>query len=629
MEPVDILREYWGYSAFRTGQEDVICAVIDGQDVLALFPTGGGKSICYQVPALALDGCCIVISPLIALMKDQTDALIERNVPATFLHSGMNRQQVRNELDRMVRSELKLIYVAPERLANREFLGYVKNSNISFIAVDEAHCISQWGFDFRPSYRMIKELRESVPKAPVMALTASATPEVQKDISTQLALKEPLVARRSFSRENLSYRVSFSEDKPGVMIDQINEVDGAVVVYVRNRRLTVQLADLLRDAGISAEAYHAGMSYEERNRIQYDWMHNKAKVVVSTNAFGMGVDKADVRLVVHYLLPDSLESYYQESGRAGRDGKAARCLLLFNPDDETQAVQNLNAQHPPLPFAELIYEALGNYLGVAYNAGQGNSYEFDLTDFSKKFEHKPIQIYHALNALEKLGYLKLSEGLRIPSRAKFIISSRELYDFQVRFEKFDHFIKILLRRYAGINTEFVNVVEKDIAAQWGKPVGEVHKGLQLLTEQGVMEYVPRSDKPRVTYLRARVREVTDPENFLAANIERNQSRLQQMLEYVKAESCRMQFICAYFGDNLEEPCGQCDICMLKAKLSGRRIKGEKLAELIMQALDEAPFGFEELSDKVGITPDRLRSELDWLLQEERIAVDDDGRFSCR
>ena len=629
LEPVEILQEYWGYSAFRTGQEDVIRAVIEGRDVLALFPTGGGKSICYQVPALALDGCCIVISPLIALMKDQTDTLIEKNIPATFLHSGMNRQQIRHELERMVRSELKLIYVAPERLANREFLGYVKNSKVSLIAVDEAHCISQWGFDFRPSYRMIKELRETVPKIPVMALTASATPQVQEDISSQLALKDPLVARRSFSRENLSYKVSFSEDKLGVMIDQINEVDGSVVVYVRNRRLTVQLADLLRDAGVPAEAYHAGMTYEERNRIQYDWMHNKVKVVVSTNAFGMGVDKADVRLVVHYLLPDSLESYYQESGRAGRDGKEAGCLLLFNPDDETQAIQNLNAQHPPPAFSELIYEALGNYLGVAYNAGQGNSYDFDLTDFSKKFEHKPIQIYHALNALEKLGYLKLSDGLRIPSRAKFIISSRELYDFQVRYEKYDQFIKILLRRYAGINTEFVNINEKDIAVQSGGSLGEVQKNLQLLTEQGVMEYVPRSDKPRITFLRARVREITDPENFLAANLDRNQSRLQKMLQYVNAESCRMQFICSYFGENLEEPCGHCDICMLKSKLSRQRIKGETLAELIMQALNEAPFGFEGLSDKIGISPDQLRSELDWLLQEERIAVDDDGRFSCR
>jgi len=562
-------------------------------------------------------------------MKDQTDALIARNIPATFLHSGMNRQQVRNELERMVRSELKLIYVAPERLSNREFIGYVKNSKISLIAVDEAHCISQWGFDFRPSYRLIKELRTSVPKAPVLALTASATPEVQKDIVAQLELRDPLVEKRSFSRTNLSYLVSFSEDKPGVMIDQIKDVEGSVVVYVRNRRLTLQLADLMKDAGLSAEAYHAGMAHDRRNRIQQAWMQDKVKVVVSTNAFGMGVDKADVRLVVHYLLPDSLESYYQESGRAGRDGKDARCLLLFNPDDESQAIQNLNAQHPPLNFAELIYEALGNYLGVAYNAGQGNSYEFDLTDFSKKFEHKPIQIYHALNALEKLGYLKMSEGLRIPSRAKFIVSSRELYDFQVKYEKFDLLVKILLRKYAGINTEFVNISERDISSQWGRPIDDVQKNLELMTQQGVIEYIPHTEKPRITFLRARTREITDPDNFLAANLKRNKSRLNWMLDYIKAESCRMQFICSYFGENLDEPCGHCDICTLKKKLSGRRISNRGTVEMILNALKNAQLGFEELSDHIGISSEQLREELDWLIQEGRVVVDDDGRFFCR
>ena len=562
-------------------------------------------------------------------MKDQTDALIARNIPATFLHSGMNRQQVRNELERMVRSELKLIYVAPERLSNREFIGYVKNSKISLIAVDEAHCISQWGFDFRPSYRLIKELRTSVPKAPVLALTASATPEVQKDIVAQLELRDPLVEKRSFSRTNLSYLVSFSEDKPGVMIDQIKDVEGSVVVYVRNRRLTLQLADLMKDAGLSAEAYHAGMAHDRRNRIQQAWMQDKVKVVVSTNAFGMGVDKADVRLVVHYLLPDSLESYYQESGRAGRDGKDARCLLLFNPDDESQAIQNLNAQHPPLNFAELIYEALGNYLGVAYNAGQGNSYEFDLTDFSKKFEHKPIQIYHALNALEKLGYLKMSEGLRIPSRAKFIVSSRELYDFQVKYEKFDLLVKILLRKYAGINTEFVNISERDISSQWGRPIDDVQKNLELMTQQGVIEYIPHTEKPRITFLRARTCEITDPDNFLAANLKRNKSRLNWMLDYIKAESCRMQFICSYFGENLDEPCGHCDICTLKKKLSGRRISNRGTVEMILNALKNAQLGFEELSDHIGISSEQLREELDWLIQEGRVVVDDDGRFFCR
>lgn len=605
----------------------MIRSVIEGRDVLALFPTGGGKSLCYQVPALALDGCCIVISPLVALMKDQTDALLSRNIQATFLHSGMSRQQVRRELDRMVRSDLKMIYVAPERLANRDFLGYVKNSNISFIAVDEAHCISQWGFDFRPSYRMISELRKIDPKIPVIALTASATPQVEQDITKQLELVDPLVARRSFSRDNLSYTVSFSEDKLGVMADRINDANGSVVVYVRNRRLTVQLADLLRDAGITADAYHAGMSYEDRNQIQHSWMNNKSKVVVSTNAFGMGVDKADVRLVVHYLIPDSLESYYQESGRAGRDGKDSSCLLFFNPDDETQALKNLNAQHPPLDFVSLIYEALGNYLGVAYNAGQGMAYEFDLPDFSKKFDYKPIQIYHALGAMEKLGYLKLSEGLRIPSRAKFIIPGRELYDFQVRYEKFDRFIKILLRRYAGINTEFVNIDEKEIAGMWGNPVSKVRSTLAALNEYEVMDYTPRTEKPQLIFVRARTREITDPDNFLAANLERNRKRLHRMLDYVNAESCRMQFICDYFGENLEEPCGQCDICKLKTRLSARKLSESERIEMVDEVLTGRALSFEELSEKTGIPDQQLREELDWLLQEGRVIAQDDGRFS--
>ncbi|MCB9245925.1 MAG: RecQ family ATP-dependent DNA helicase [Flavobacteriales bacterium] len=615
---ISALEQYWNFNTFRDGQLEAIEALASGRDTFVMFPTGGGKSLCYQVPAVVLDGCCLVVSPLIALMKDQVDALLGKGIPAGFIHSGLSRQQVVNEMECLISGSYKLLYVAPERLQSQEFKGYLRNAKISFLAVDEAHCISQWGFDFRPGYRNIRIIREIHPNIPVMALTASATPRVKADIIASLGLRKPFEIQKSFARPNLSYRVDYKENKIGAMIGELQKSSGTALIYVRNRRLTLQIAEQVRQAGFTCQAYHAGMSHLERINIQKGWMDGEYRVVVATNAFGMGIDKSNVRLVMHYMIPDSLESYYQEAGRAGRDGKESSCVLFYREEDAQVSRKGVNAQYPGVAFINMMYESLANYLQIPVGSGEGVTYEFELNAFAQRYSYPAIQVFHALNNLEKLGYIKMSEAVHIPSRVFFKLSGTELYAFQVRYFYYDALLKALLRSYGGIMTAPVRIQENKIAELIGVPKAEVVHSLKQLDDIGVLNYTPSTDKPTITFLRSRPQEISDPERLLEFNRERNLERMEKLIAYAEAEQCRMQNICSYFGEELEQSCGTCDICMLRKRIEAGGGNFGTVAQRLENLLKQGPVAFSELAERLEASPDMTREVIRWYEAEGKV-----------
>ena len=500
----DILQKYWGHSAFRPLQEEIIHSVLEGRDTLALLPTGGGKSICFQVPALALPGICIVITPLIALMQDQVAQLNRRGIPATALFSGLRKRQIDILLDNCIYGNTKFLYVSPERLKTDLFIERAKQMNISLLVIDEAHCISQWGHDFRPPYLEIAAFRALIPNVPCIALTASANEEVKQEIQEKLQFKHAAVFQKSFSRANLSYSVLYESDKDQKLCTMLQRVPGSSIVYVRNRRRTQEISDMLSKAGISSTFYHAGLPSEVRSARQKDWIEGKIYCIVATNAFGMGIDKPDVRLVVHLDLPDTIEAYYQEAGRAGRDEKKAYAAILYEEKD----VLDLTAQwEKSFPTAETIkrtYQAVSNYLQVAEGSGELQSYDFDWMDLCKRFNLPSSQTYFALKTLEAEGLILLNEAFQNPSKIRFIVSSTELYDFQIRNEKFESFLKGLLRIYGGnLYTQFVSISEADFALQIKIPPAEVERNLALLEKFELIEYDKQNGLPKLVFLTPR------------------------------------------------------------------------------------------------------------------------------
>ncbi len=499
-----ILLKYWGFSSFRPLQEDIIQSVLEGKDTLALLPTGGGKSLCYQVPALAREGLCLVISPLISLMKDQVDTLKKRGIKAVAIHSGMHPDEIDIALDNSKYGDVKLLYISPERLSTLKMRESLRHISVNLLAVDEAHCISQWGYDFRPPYLRIAEIRQLIPDVPVLALTATATQGVVKDIQKKLGFKTENVFQKSFERKNLTYLVIKEEDKMKRLLKIIAKVNGSGIVYVRSRRQTKEIAELLLKNKIKANYYHAGLDRKTRVQRQSDWMNEEIRIIVATNAFGMGIDKPNVRLVIHLDLPDCLEAYFQEAGRAGRDEKQAYAVLLFENADILDARHNLLISFPEPNVIKNIYQALGNYYQLPVGAGKDLQFEFDLFSFSDKNKFNSIITFNALKFLEKEGYLILTEALHNPSRLFIKTDKESLYRFQVANEFYDHFIKIILRSYTGIFTEFVKINETELAQRTKLSTEEIKMHLNRLQKLQILDYIPQTEKPLLIFTRERL-----------------------------------------------------------------------------------------------------------------------------
>ncbi|HHN47896.1 MAG TPA: ATP-dependent DNA helicase RecQ, partial [Bacteroidales bacterium] len=491
----NILLKYWGYQEFRPRQEEIIQSVLDGNDTLALLPTGGGKSICFQVPALAKEGLCLVITPLIALMQDQVENLKRKNINAVAIYSGMHRNQIELALDNCMFGDVKFLYLSPERLETEKFRAVLTRLNINLIAVDEAHCISQWGYDFRPPYLRIAAIRVFLPNVPVLALTATATPRVVKDIQDKLGFAAENVFKQSFERKNLTYVVQLEENKLGRLLKICDRIKGTGIVYVRNRRRTREISDFLNSQKVSANFYHAGLDPATRNKRQTAWMTGQTRVMVSTNAFGMGIDKPNVRFVVHMDLPDSLEAYFQEAGRGGRDGNTSYAVVLYEKADIIDLRHNHELSYPAIDLIKKVYHALGNYFQLATGSGKDRSFDFELSEFCNQYRLNPVTTFSALKFLEKEGYLMLSEDVGSPSLVNIKTKKENLYRFQVENPMYDPFIKLLLRSYSGLFTTFARISEAEIARRMPMPINDVIKTLHTLNQAGLITYVPRKEKP--------------------------------------------------------------------------------------------------------------------------------------
>ncbi len=560
----EILQKHWGYTEFRPLQREIIESVAGGRDTVALLPTGGGKSLTYQVPALALEGLTIVVTPLIALMKDQVDALRRRGINAVAVNSAMSAREVDIALNNCVFGDVKLLYIAPERIGTRMFTGRVANMNVSLVAVDEAHCISEWGYDFRPSYLEIKSLREVLPGVPFLAVTATATSQVLDDIVRNLDLEDPQVFRGSFARPNISFVVREGENKADQMLRVIRSVPGSGIVYVRTRRHAEEIAAALREEGIAAEHYHAGLDYRLRSVRQEAWLKGQIRVIVATNAFGMGIDKADVRFVIHHRMPDSVEAYYQEAGRAGRDGLKAYAVLMHDAQDTAVAGRRIDMEFPAIPKIREVYEALFNYIQMGIGSGREFASAFDLQAFSVRFKLFPLTAFNALKILEMNGYLTLTDPSESPTRIMFRIGREELYKLQVSRADLEGFIKALLRSYTGLFTELTAIDEEYLASRSGYTTGTVAQMLYQLSAMRVISYVPRRSTPLLILHENRVPAADvhiRPETYHRRR-EMSQLRGAAMAEYAENHTmCRSVMLREYFDEQGARPCGVCDVCL--------------------------------------------------------------------
>ena len=562
MTAVEVLKEYWGYDAFRPKQEEIVRTALEGKDVLAILPTGGGKSICFQVPAMMKEGIAIVVTPLIALMKDQVQNLNARGIKAMCINAGMGRREVDNALNNALYGDYKFLYVSPERLGTRMFQGYVQEMNVSYIVVDEAHCISQWGYDFRPDYLEIGKLRELV-DAPVIALTATATPQVADDVMDRLGFKEKCLIKSGFERQNLSYIVRRCEDKLGQLLSICNGVNGTGIVYVRSRKKTEELAAFLSSNGIRASFYHAGLSQELRTERQEAWKNDRIRVMACTNAFGMGIDKPDVRFVVHFDVPDSPEAYFQEAGRGGRDGRRSFAVMLWNSTDTKRLRQLAAASFPSLEYVEDIYHKVHIFYDIPYDAGVGRQLKFELEEFCRHFGLQRSSAYYAVRYIERTGHWTMSEDIDISTKVQIMADRNELYDMELPDPKMTVVLELLMRRYTGLFSYPVPVEEDYVASHAGISVPMLRQLLYRLSLEHVIKYIP-CDHATVIFLhhdRLRPKNVNlDPKKYEMLK-ESFTSRMQKMIDYVSEESiCRSRYLLEYFGQTESADCGTCDVC---------------------------------------------------------------------
>ncbi|MCC8426662.1 ATP-dependent DNA helicase RecQ [Mucilaginibacter sp. UR6-11] len=605
----EILKTYWDHDIFRPMQEDIIQSVLLGHDTLALLPTGGGKSVCFQVPAIAKEGICIVVSPLIALMKDQVENLKQKGIEAVAITAGMSKREIDLSLDNCIYGQVKFLYLSPERLLSELVRERIKYMKVNLFAVDEAHCISQWGYDFRPAYLHIADLRELHPEVPVLALTATATAEVRIDIQQKLKFVNGVVFQKSFERKNISYVVQYEENKLRKMLDIATGVKGSGIVYVRSRRECAEIAKFYHDNGIRADYYHAGLTPDERSKKQESWKTNKTRIIVATNAFGMGIDKPDVRFVIHKDLPESLEAYYQEAGRAGRDEQKAYTVLLYNNADRARQEKIFELSFPTVDEIKVVYHYLSNYYSVAYGAGAGISFDLDLGAFCAKYKLDVIKTLNALKFLEQDEYLSFNESVFLPSRFRFEVFNEQLYNFQIQNSGWDAFVKTLLRSYGGAFENYVRLKEFDVARRANLSVQQVIEGLKQLQEYGVLSYLPQNDQPQVTYLKAR----QHPNNVYINKqyIEQRKAtylkKINAVFTYCTRKQCRSQLLLTYFDETDVDKCGICDVCLDEKRKQEANDIFDDITSEIAQLLSTEPLDIGSLigAIKNGTEKERL------------------------
>lgn len=616
-----ILKQYWGYDNFRGIQEDIIRSIGEGRDTLGLMPTGGGKSITFQVPALAQEGLCLVITPLIALMKDQVRNLRERGIKATAIYSGMTREEIVIALENCIFGNYKFLYVSPERLDTEIFQIKLRSMHVSLITVDESHCISQWGYDFRPAYLKIADIRQLLPGVPVIALTATATPEVVSDIQQRLQFRQENVFRMSFERKNLAYVVRHTEDKESELLHILQRVDGSGIVYTRNRKKTKEISQFLNRNHITATFYHAGLNDETKDSRQKAWLKGEFRVMVATNAFGMGIDKPNVRVVIHADVPDSPEAYFQEAGRAGRDGMKAYAVLLFCARDKITLKQRVSDTFPEKSYIRKIYEDINFYYQMAMGDGRGCTFAFNIDEFCRNFKHFPVQTDSALKILTRAGYLEYTDEQDNASRIMFTITKEELYRIREQSEDTEKLLRILLRSYTGLFTDYAYISEDNLSTRSGLSKQQIYETLLSLSRQHILHYIPAKKTPYIIYTRER----QETERiYLSKEVyeDRKESyvqRINAMIEYAESENrCRSRMLLRYFGEKNEHNCGQCDVCLQQHQSGLKSGEFEAISQQLQALLKENPLSLQEIKDKMQVPENHLMKVVSYLVSEEII-----------
>ena len=622
----EILKQYWGYDSFRDLQEEIITSIGEGKDTLGLMPTGGGKSITFQVPALAQEGICIVITPLIALMKDQVQNLRKREIKALAIYSGMTRQEILTALENCIFGNYKFLYISPERLDTEIFRTKLRSMKVSMITVDESHCISQWGYDFRPAYLKIAEIRELLPEVPVLALTATATPEVVTDIQARLKFREGNVFRMSFERKNLAYIVRKTDNKTKELLYILQRISGSAIIYVRNRRRTKEITELLMNEGITADFYHAGLDNAVKDLRQKRWQSGEVRVMVATNAFGMGIDKPDVRIVLHLDLPDSPEAYFQEAGRAGRDGEKAYAVILYSKSDKTTLHKRVVDTFPDKEYILNVYEHLQYYYQMAMGDGFQCIREFNLEEFCRKFKYFPVPVDSALKILTQAGYLEYTDEQDNSSRILFTIRRDELYKLREMGKEAEALIQSILRSYTGVFTDYAYISEESLAVRTGLTRQQIYNILVTLTKRRIVDYIPRKKTPYIIYTRERLelRFLHIPPGVYEERKARYEARIKAMEEYVTTENiCRSRMLLRYFGEKNEHNCGQCDVCLSKRATDNLSEESyEEVKRQILDLLSHSPLTPAETADQIKAEKEDIGQVIRYLLDEGELKMQD-------
>lgn len=622
----EILKQYWGYDSFRDLQEEIITSIGEGKDTLGLMPTGGGKSITFQVPALAQEGICIVITPLIALMKDQVQNLRKREIKALAIYSGMTRQEILTALENCIFGNYKFLYISPERLDTEIFRTKLRSMKVSMITVDESHCISQWGYDFRPAYLKIAEIRELLPEVPVLALTATATPEVVTDIQARLKFREGNVFRMSFERKNLAYIVRKTDNKTKELLYILQRISGSAIIYVRNRRRTKEITELLMNEGITADFYHAGLDNAVKDLRQKRWQSGEVRVMVATNAFGMGIDKPDVRIVLHLDLPDSPEAYFQEAGRAGRDGEKAYAVILYSKSDKTTLHKRVVDTFPDKEYILNVYEHLQYYYQMAMGDGFQCIREFNLEEFCRKFKYFPVPVDSALKILTQAGYLEYTDEQDNSSRILFTIRRDELYKLREMGKEAEALIQSILRSYTGVFTDYAYISEESLAVRTGLTRQQIYNILVTLTKRRIVDYIPRKKTPYIIYTRERLelRFLHIPPSVYEERKARYEARIKAMEEYVTTENvCRSRMLLRYFGEKNEHNCGQCDVCLSKRATNDLSEESyEEVKRQILELLSHSPLTPAETADQIKAEKEDIGQVIRYLLDEGELKMQD-------